>query len=597
MTETGLLSDAVIIATPAALAIALAGLALFAASVRVCVLGGLGAFALVVTSGDLAGLFGYPPGDSFADVHGSVAVAAAVAAFGCLFLATLLAVERAGRPRAVVRDDRVQAKSGATRASRSLFGRLRARLLRRDDGTDTTDQLHRAFELATRNSQITVFFQDSDLRYRWIVNPRDALGSWSIIGKSDEEVLPESNRAVIIGHKRRAITTRTTQTFEVSLPASGDEVWYRVDVVPIVDGGAPIGIVCTAIDITRSKRLDRMRRDLSRRLAETLQRFNLALRSERITVFAQDLDLRYTWANTSETQAGSILGRTDYELLPPGDLEPVVALKKRVIEGKAPASAEIGVGQRPDRRWYDLHVEPNLSTSGDVIGLTGASIDVTHRHRNEEQMRLVMRELTHRTKNLLAVVIAVARQTANSAETVDDYVPDLIARLRALSAAQDLIVADDWAGVSIADLVRVIVAPYVSLQSGRVRLDGPSVTLSPEASQNLGLALHELASNASRYGAFSKPSGTLSVDWYITDDHAGERLALTWRERGGPAVTERPCRCGFGMTVVERNLTRALSAEVDVRFEKPGLTVEILVPLRGIRPSISTDREIPARTQ
>jgi len=360
--------------------------------------------------------------------------------------------------------------------------------------------------------------------------------------------------------------------------------------VPILEGGKPTGIVSTAIDITKSKRLDRMRADLSRRLAETLQRFNLALRSERITVFAQDLDLRYTWANTRETQIGSIVGRTDEDLLPQDDREPILYLKRRVIAEKAPACAEVAVGRGAERRWYDLHVEPNLSAEGEVTGITGASIDVTHRRRNEEQMRLVMRELTHRTKNLLTVVIAIARQTANHATTVEDYVPALIARLRALSAAQDLIVADDWAGVDIADLVRVLVGQYIPPQSERLELEGPPIILSPEASQNLGLAIHELASNAARFGALSNAAGALSVRWQVKTGKEDDLLALTWRERGGPAVLDRPSRRGFGMTVIERNLTRALDAEVDIRFEEAGLTVEMVLPLRGVLPFASPDR-------
>jgi PAS domain S-box-containing protein len=455
---------------------------------------------------------------------------------------------------------------------------------------ETVNEMHRFFELATRNSQITVFYQDTDLRYRWIVNPRLGFASKDIVGKTDEDILPEEGRAVIVGHKRRAITTRATQTFEVELPEEGERSWYRVDVVPILDGGRPTGIVCTAIDITKSKRLDRMRADLSRRLAETLQRFNLALRSERITVFAQDLDLRYTWANTSETQVGSIVGRTDEDLLPPEDREPIVSLKRRVIADKSPDSAEVGVGRGAERRWYDLHVEPNLSSEGEVTGLTGASIDVTHRRRNEEQMRLVLRELTHRTKNLLTVVIAIARQTASHAATVDEYVPALIARLRALSAAQDLIVADDWAGVDIADLVRVLVGQYIPPQTERLELDGPPIILSPEASQNLGLAIHELAANAARFGALSNVAGKLSVQWHVKQGKEDDLLAFTWRERGGPVVLDRPSRRGFGMTVIERNLTRALDAEVDIHFEEAGLTVEVVLPLRGVLPFASPDR-------
>jgi len=577
-------------AAPLGAAIALAILAAFAASVKVRLLGALLAFVLVSTSPEAASLTGVVGGGSLAASNAPVAAAAAVAAFAATLVAALLVAERAGRSASVIHHGIPFGRSGEQRAVDRRTARMRDLLRKRREKLETVNEMHRFFELATRNSQITVFYQDTDLRYRWIVNPRLGFATKDIVGRTDDEIIPADGRAVIVGHKRRALTTRTTQTFEVELPEGLERSWFRVDVVPIMEGGAAVGVVCTAIDITRSKRLDKMRTDLSRRLAETLQRFNLALRSERITVFCQDLDLRYTWANTSETQVGSIVGRTDDDLLPAADREPVLALKRRVIAEKIPASAEIGVGEGRDRRWYDLHVEPNLSADGEVTGITGASIDVTHRRRNEEQMRLVMRELTHRTKNLLTVVIAIARQTANHATTVDEYVPALIARLRALSAAQDLIVADDWAGVDIADLVRVLVGQYVPPQSERLRLEGPPIILSPEASQNLGLAIHELAANAARFGALSNATGRLAVHWHVRHGKGEDLLALTWTERGGPAVLDRPSRRGFGMTVIERNLTRALGAEVDIAFEEAGLRVEVVLPLRGVLPLASPDR-------
>lgn len=468
--------------------------------------------------------------------------------------------------------------------------KLRGLLKREHEKLETVTQMHRYLELATRNSQITVFYQDAELRYRWIVNPRIALTPENVLDKTDDEALPEPVRPLVVGHKRRALATNTTQTFEVELPNREERSWFRVDVVPVAEGGnEPIGIVCTAIDITRSKRLDMMRTDLSRRLAETLQRFNLALRSERIMVFSQDLELRYTWANSDETQVGSIIGRTDEDVLPEADREPIVRLKRQVIETRRPAAAEIGVGSGAERRWYDLNVEPNLRPDGTVAGITCASIDITHRKRNEEQMRLVMRELTHRTKNLLAVVIAIARQTAGQTSTIDTFVPALVARLRALSAAQDLIVADDWAGVYISDLIRVLIGQYVPPQSARVAISGPSVMLSPEASQNLGLAIHELAANAVQYGAFANTVGTLSITWECVTTPGGDQLRLTWTEEGGPQVTE-PTTRGFGMMVIERNLSRALGAEVDMSFDAKGLTVTIVLPLQGVVPLPGPDR-------
>lgn len=516
---------------------------------------------------------------------------ALITAFGALVTSLLLLRERlAGR--GVIAELGALRSASVTqrRVSAAKQRRLSSLLEREHAKLETVNQLQHYFELATRNSQITVFYQDTDLRYRWIVNPRSVLSPRDVVGLTDDELLPESSRAVVIAHKRRAISTGQTQTFELEADAGSERAWFRVDVVPLLDAGdtEPSGIVCTAIDITRSKRLDLMRTDLSKRLAETLQRFNLALRSERIVVFSQDLELRYTWVNSDETQVGSVLGRTDYEILPEADRGPILNLKKEVIGQKAPASAEVGVGQGAERRWYDLHIEPTLSPDGEVLGVTGASIDITHRKRNEEQMRLVMRELTHRTKNLLAVVIAIARQTSQQAGSVDAFVPALVSRLRALSAAQDLIVADDWAGVNIADLMQVLVNQHGGFPAGRVALAGPAIRLSPEAAQNLGLAIHELASNAAQFGALSATKGVVDATWREAEMDGKHVLVLDWQESGGPSV-ETPSRDGFGMMVIRRNLTRALAADVDLTFAAEGLQARITVPLDVVAPMVGAD--------
>ncbi|MEM9223832.1 MAG: PAS domain-containing protein [Pseudomonadota bacterium] len=470
---------------------------------------------------------------------------------------------------------------------------MRRLLMREHKKHEGASEMFRYVELAVRNSQITIFMQDADLRYRWIVNPRLQLDAENAVGRTDYEVLPESMHALVVGHKKRALATRSTQSFEIEFPEADNKVWFRIDIVPVGSDaeGAPTGIVCAAIDITRAKRLDTMRTDLSRRLAETLQRFNLALRSEKIVVFSQDLGLRYTWANSDETQVGSVVGRTDEEVIPPADRPAIADIKMRAITTKQPQSGEVGVGEGGARRWFELYVEPNIQPDGTVSGITCASIDVTHRRRNEEQMRLVMRELTHRTKNLLAVVIAIARHTSTYADEIDTFVPALIGRLRALSAAQDLIVADDWAGVAIDDLLNALFRDQPTPSQASISVSGPRVVLSPEAAQNLGLAFHELATNAIQFGALSVCDGVLSVTWTVEDTAAGTMLDVTWREAGGPPA-EMPIKRGFGTMVIERNLTRALRAKVSLDFHaEGGLSARLIVPLEGIVPVLRDDQK------
>ena len=194
-------------------------------------------------------------------------------------------------------------------------------------------------------------------------------------------------------------------------------------------------------------------------------------------------------------------------------------------------------------RWYDLHIEPLRNDAGEVVGLTCAAVDVTERKEGEAHLRLLLRELTHRSKNLLAVIQAMARQTARHAGSIDGFLGQFGARLQALAASHDILVRESWHGASLDELVRSQLGAHIARAEEQVAIEGPAVALKPEAAQNLGLALHELAVNAARFGALSVPDGRLSVTWERCDKTDGA-LALDWREQNGPRVKPRRKR-GF----------------------------------------------------
>lgn len=302
-------------------------------------------------------------------------------------------------------------------------------------------------------------------------------------------------------------------------------------------------------------------------------RYEAALRGSQVTVFTQDRDLRYT--SISDPMFGrpvdDILGRTDQEILPPAGGATVIDLKREVIASGQPKRAEVTLNGSGGQRWHDLHIEPLRNEAGDVIGLTCASIDVTERKENEAHLRLLMRELTHRSKNLLAVIQAMARQTARHAGSTEGFLNQFAARLQALAASHDLLVRESWHGASLRELVQSQLAAYG--EEGQVGYDGPEVALKPEAAQNLGLALHELAVNAAKFGALSLPAGRVSINWGLHEN----TLAIEWREQNGPKVKVRRKR-GFGSMVVERNLARALDANVTMEFGPDGLRCSIVIP-------------------
>jgi PAS domain S-box-containing protein len=312
-------------------------------------------------------------------------------------------------------------------------------------------------------------------------------------------------------------------------------------------------------------------------------RYETALRGSQVTVYTQDRDLRYT--SISNSMLGrtveNILGHTDVDILPADNAANMIAMKREVLASGEAKRAEIPLEDDSGIRWHDLHIEPLRNDTGDVIGLTCASVDVTERKEGEAHLRLLLRELTHRSKNLLAVIQAMARQTARHAGSTDSFLAQFGARLQALAASHDLLVRESWYGASLAELVQSQLGAYLAGSTGRVSIEGPAIALKPEAAQNLGLALHELAVNATKFGALSVPGGRIAITWIRREGASGNSVELDWREKSGPKVRVRRKK-GFGSMVIERNLARALDADVRLEFDPTGLHCLIIIPASQI---------------
>jgi PAS domain S-box-containing protein len=210
-------------------------------------------------------------------------------------------------------------------------------------------------------------------------------------------------------------------------------------------------------------------------------------------------------------------------------------------------------------------------------GVFAAARDITERKEVEAKLHFLMRELSHRSKNLLAVIQAMARQTARSAGSTESFLEKFNARLHALATSHDILVQEEWQSASLADLVRMQLGPYLDRREPQVSIEGPTVLLKPDAAQNLGFALHELATNAAKYGALSVPEGRVSIAWHWLPKVDGNMVELDWIENGGPAVV-KPAHRGFGSMVIERNLANSLNNQVELAFRAEGLQCKILLP-------------------
>jgi two-component sensor histidine kinase len=204
--------------------------------------------------------------------------------------------------------------------------------------------------------------------------------------------------------------------------------------------------------------------------------------------------------------------------------------------------------------------------------------DVTERKAAEDHIEFLMHELSHRSKNLLTVIQSIARRTARTVANMEEFESRFGRRLQGLAASHDVLVLNSWQGAPLADLMRRHLEPFVDVQSSRLELSGPDIVVSAEAAQAIGLAIHELTTNAIKYGALSVPTGKVKVSWAFEGDaDAPRHLLLNWIEQGGPPVVP-PTHKGFGHVVFDDMIERSLNAKVAVEFAASGLTWRASIP-------------------
>lgn len=438
-------------------------------------------------------------------------------------------------------------------------------------------------ETALRGAYVHAFSQDRDLRYTWVYDPEGPDGAEEMIGRTDEDILPADMRDAVVAIKRNVLTTGVPETCEVAAVNARGRALYSLHIAPAFGADGKIeGLTGAAIDISRVRSLESEQRRLADELRTALRHYEIALRGSHVTLFTQDHDLRFSSVSNPlfGKEPKDVVGHTDADILPPASREQFSALARSALSTGRPQSGEISIKEGDKTRCYELHVEPLPGENDEIAGVTSALFDITERKTHESHLRLVMRELTHRSKNLLAVIQSMARQTARHAGSIDDFLDSFGDRLQAIATSHDLLVQEGWYGASLHDLTHRQLAKYLDGDANRVTLSGPAVHLKPAAAQSFGLALHELAMNAERFGALSIPQGRVEINWrrlQAAARNADDGIEIIWAEHGGPGVT-RPTSRGFGSLVVEKNLSRALDAEVALTFEPSGVRCRMLIP-------------------
>jgi len=241
-------------------------------------------------------------------------------------------------------------------------------------------------------------------------------------------------------------------------------------------------------------------------------------------------------------------------------------------------------------RWIEGRAVVTYDGDGHPQRMIGVNIDITDRKRAEEHQKLLVAELDHRVKNVLATVTAVASDTSQHSNSMADFIDAFDHRIRSMADTQALLSKSHWKGVSLNDLVRQELAPYVTAEN--TVAEGPYVELTATATQTMAMVLHELATNAAKYGALSKPLGSVSVRWDLrSNGHSPAQLKLQWREEGGPLVAA-PGRKGYGTSVIRELIPYELGGTVELEYRENGVSCIIEFAVQR-----DEDRDTPVRSE
>ena len=259
-----------------------------------------------------------------------------------------------------------------------------------------------------------------------------------------------------------------------------------------------------------------------------------------------------------------------------------------VIAAAALASARDGVDSRFEgaaltalgsKRFWDVRATAIRDPAGTITHVLVISRDITQQRRIETQKEMLAEELQHRIRNILAMVVAVARQTLKPPATLEASAAAFVARMIALANAQIILTQDSWEASDIASIVGGALKPHQDHGlAGRFRIHGPVVQLTAARSLSLVLALHELATNAAKYGALATPDGIVHLTWRIDGEGSDGMLRLEWHETGGPVVLP-PTRRGFGSRLVEDVLAAEFGGTVEIAYEPAGVRCVLAAPL------------------
>lgn len=325
--------------------------------------------------------------------------------------------------------------------------------------------------------------------------------------------------------------------------------------------------------------------DLSTREAEPdaarMRALLRAVRNSNVCVLYQRPDLTYAWGENipSYWQSGWKAGGIDDDFIVSSSLGKLKTAKQTALETLSAQNVELSIMDGDRLRWIELHIDCDRDADGSLLGLVTTVLEVSELKRREQVLKTLLREVSHRSKNLLAIVQSIATQTARYTDSVDDFLMKFRGRIQSLSYSQDLVTDSNWRGALFRDLVHSQVEKYIDVSDERLTIEGDNPYLFPGAALHVGLALHELVVNATSFGGLSIPYGNVIISAHVMPLNDGsERLVFIWKETNPamPEVYEHDPR--FGSAVLQRIVPASVNGQADYRVDGTGAIYSLDIP-------------------
>ncbi|MEP6564788.1 MAG: HWE histidine kinase domain-containing protein [Mesorhizobium sp.] len=302
-----------------------------------------------------------------------------------------------------------------------------------------------------------------------------------------------------------------------------------------------------------------------------------ALHNAGISVLYEDRELKTVWARNMRAPWATDTADSN-DILPPAQAERIGAEKRSVIASGNPERLELGIPAEDGIRWFQVWIDADRGDGGNVQGVVTTMVETTEQKRREQTLKTLLREVSHRSKNLLAIIQSIATQTGRYSETSGDFLTRFRGRLQSLASSQDLVTSSNWRGAALRELVSGQVGRYGANPRRSLRFQGENPYLNPNAALHIGLAMHELAVNSVSYGALSRPDGFVEVTASLTAGSAGRpALSLTWAEAIG-ANDNQHNEKRFGSVALERVVPTSLNGTATLEISSSRLEYRLVVP-------------------